>query len=196
MALTRKFLAALGIEAEKVDEIITAHQETLNDIKAERDRFKEDAEKLPAVQKELDELKAANSETENYREKFEKEQKEFSDYKASVEAKEAKARKDGAIKKLLKDAGIGEKYVDAVSRIYDADSVKLDKDGNIEDAKERLEAVKEAYPEFIEQRREQGAESAKPPKGNGGGDEGRKPSRAAQIAAKYHENIYGKAKEE
>ena len=30
MALTRKFLAALGIEADKIDEIINAHSETVD----------------------------------------------------------------------------------------------------------------------------------------------------------------------
>ncbi len=35
MALTRKFLAALGIEDDKVDEIIQAHTETVNGLKDE-----------------------------------------------------------------------------------------------------------------------------------------------------------------
>ena len=50
MALTRKFLKALGIEDEKVDEIISAHTETVDALKAERDGYKADAEKLPGVQ--------------------------------------------------------------------------------------------------------------------------------------------------
>ena len=62
MALTRKFLSALGIEADKVDEIINAHAETVNALKEERDNYKADAEKLPAVQKELDELKKSGGE--------------------------------------------------------------------------------------------------------------------------------------
>ena len=57
MALTRKFLSALGIEADKVDEIISAHTETVEALKNERDTFKADAEKLTGVQKELDDLK-------------------------------------------------------------------------------------------------------------------------------------------
>ena len=59
MALTRKFLSAMGIEDEKVDEIIGAHTETVNALKEQRDSYKADAEKLPAVQKELDDMKAA-----------------------------------------------------------------------------------------------------------------------------------------
>ena len=62
MALTRKYLSALGIEAEKIDEIISAHTETVDGLKDEIAKYKGDAEKLPAVQKELDELKKATDE--------------------------------------------------------------------------------------------------------------------------------------
>ena len=75
MALSRKFLNALGIESEKQDEIIEQHTVTLNEIKTERDnlkveieKYKEDAEKLSTtekklseVQKELEDLKAEGS---------------------------------------------------------------------------------------------------------------------------------------
>ena len=49
----------MGIEADKIDEIISAHTDTVNALKEQRDTYKADAEKLPAVQKELDDLKAA-----------------------------------------------------------------------------------------------------------------------------------------
>ena len=57
MALTRKFLSALGIDADKVDEIINAHTETVDALKNERDKYKADAEKLPEVTRELTSLK-------------------------------------------------------------------------------------------------------------------------------------------
>ena len=58
MSLTRKMLKAMGIEEEKIDQIIEAHSETVDSLKADRDSYKEDAEKLKDVQKELDDLKA------------------------------------------------------------------------------------------------------------------------------------------
>ena len=69
MALTRKYLATLGIEADKIDEIITAHAESLEAVKADRDKYKaqvddltekigKDAEALKNAQKELSDLKA------------------------------------------------------------------------------------------------------------------------------------------
>ena len=58
MALTRKYLKALGIEDEKIEQIIEAHTETVDGLKNERDGFKASADKLAEVQKELDGLKA------------------------------------------------------------------------------------------------------------------------------------------
>ena len=43
MALTRKCLSALGIEAEKIDEIISAHTETVDGLKDEIAKYKGDA---------------------------------------------------------------------------------------------------------------------------------------------------------
>lgn len=195
MALTRKFLSAMGIEAEKIDEIINAHQETLNDIKAERDQYKTDAEKLPGVQKELDDLKDKTTDNAAYKEKYEKEHQDFESYKTSVAEKETKAAKREAYRKLLKESGVAEKFVDAVLKISDIDSVELDDKGAIKDAETRQKAVKDSYPEFIQKEDTKGAQFATPPAGNGSSGE-RIPSKAAQIAAKYHESLYGKSKED
>ena len=54
MALTRKFLTALGIDADKVDEIISAHSETVEALKGERDKYKTQAESAEELQKKLD----------------------------------------------------------------------------------------------------------------------------------------------
>ena len=56
MALTRKFLRALGIEDDKVEEIINAHLETVNPLKDERDNLKEQAEKAAELQKQVEAL--------------------------------------------------------------------------------------------------------------------------------------------
>ena len=58
MALTRKLLRSMGIEDDKIDQIIEAHGETVSALKDERDQYRDAAEALPGVQKELDDLKA------------------------------------------------------------------------------------------------------------------------------------------
>ena len=66
MALTRKMLKAMGIEEEKIDEIIEAHTEVVDSLKKERDTYKEDADKLTDVQKKLDDaLDAAKNSDSN-----------------------------------------------------------------------------------------------------------------------------------
>lgn len=67
MSLTRKMLKAMGIEEEKIEQIIEAHTETVDALKA----YKEDADKLKNVQRELDDLKAAGD--GGYKEKYETE---------------------------------------------------------------------------------------------------------------------------
>ena len=61
MALTRKYLRALGIEDDKIEEIISAHLETVNPLKDERDSYKDKAEKTDELQKQVDELTAEGS---------------------------------------------------------------------------------------------------------------------------------------
>jgi hypothetical protein len=58
MAFTRKFLTAMGIESEKVDEIMAAHVEVTDALKAQINDSKDEADKLTKVQAELDKLKA------------------------------------------------------------------------------------------------------------------------------------------
>ena len=65
MALTRKMLKAMGIEDEKIDQIIEAHAETTEALKAERDAAQQAAKENENAQKELEDLKA-NTEYTGY----------------------------------------------------------------------------------------------------------------------------------
>ena len=48
MGLSRKFLAAMGIEADKIDEIIAAHTETTEALKAQVSDARAEAENAKA----------------------------------------------------------------------------------------------------------------------------------------------------
>lgn len=171
MALTRKFLSALGIDADKVDEIINAHTETVDALKNERDKYKADAEKLPEVQKELDGMKeeaAKNSGKNPFEVKYNAIKEEFENYKKEQTAKETKVKKADAYKALLKEAGVSEKRIDAVLRVSDIDGLKLDKDGAVEGKDALLESIKKDWSDFIVTQGTQGARTPNPP-ANGGG---------------------------
>lgn len=49
----------MGLNDEQVDTVIEAYVETVDGLKADVDKYREDALKLPDVQKELNDLKAA-----------------------------------------------------------------------------------------------------------------------------------------
>lgn len=166
MALTRKFLSALGIESDKVEEIINAHTEVTDALKQERDGYKEAAEKLPKVQEELDSLKKAaeeNDGTNPFEVKYNAIKEEFEAFKTAQAEKETKAAKNEAYKALLKDAGISDKRIDAVLKVSNVDGVELDKDGKIKDADKLLESVKAEWSDFIVTESTKGADTANPP---------------------------------
>lgn len=171
MALTRKFLSALGIEADKVDEIINAHTEVTDALKAERDGYKADADKLAGVQRELDDMKAAAEKggKDPFKVKYEALKEEFADYKKGIEAKETAAKKSDAFRALLKEIGIREKRIDAVLRVSDLDSIELDDDGKIVDAGKMKKALAEEWEDFIDSTEQQGAKTVNPPSGKGSG---------------------------
>lgn len=203
MALTRKALAAMGIESDKIDQIIEMHTETTNALKEERDSLKEKVEdkesKMAAVQKELDEAKEAmkNGDKSPYKVKYEaaveeKEalQKEFDNYKADLANKEAHSKKEKAYREILKDAGIAEKHYAKILKYSDVDSLELDDDGKVKDSKKYLDSIKEEWGDHIASTSTKGADTETPPANNGGSSE--QPSRAALMAQKYHEERYGK----
>lgn len=195
MALTRKFLKAMGIEDEKIDQIIEEHSETVTALKQQRDQYKVDAEKLPGVQKELDELKeAAEKDGENpYKAKYEEAQKELDDYKAEVTAKETKAKKTAAYRKLLQDAKVSDKRLDSILKLSPIDDIELDDKGEIKDAETFKKKIEEEWSDFIVTEETHGAGSQNPPGGAGGGKpagSGSK-SRAAQIQQQYQASLYG-----
>ena len=167
MAFTRKMLKAMNIEDEKIDQIIDAHSETVDALKAERDGFKEDAEKLAAVQKELDALKAKGD--DGYKAKYEAEKAAHDALKADIAAKETKKAKTDAYRELLKGANIDEKRIATILRAEapTIDKIELDADGKIKNAEQYTESIKSDWADFIVTQSAKGTNTATPP-ANGG----------------------------
>ena len=199
MAVTRKLLRALGIEEEKAEQIFDAHTETVNEIKAERDRYKEDAEKLPGVQKELDDLReAAEQNADNpYKAQYEAVKKQFDDYKAEVAAQQVKASKQAAYRKLLKENGISDKFIDPIMKVTDVDALELDDKGQFKNEEDLKKNITEQWDGFSVKEETHGAQQYNPP-GSGGGAAGGSAtkSRAAILAEQYNASLYGAANKE
>ena len=166
MSLTRKMLKAMGIEEEKIDQIIEAHSETVDSLKADRDSYKEDAEKLKAVQKELDELKSKGD--DGWKEKHDRLKDEFDKYKTDVQAKETKAAKEAAYRAILKDANLSEKGIEKAVKYADWDKIELDTDGKLKGANDHIKAVRDEWAEYVTTTTTTGAKTSTPPANNGG----------------------------
>ena len=175
MSLTRKFLSAMGIEAEKIDEIIAAHSESVDALKEQRDSYKKDAETLAEVQKKLSdaeekvkELTEATKGSADFEKKYTDLKKEYEEFKTGKEKEAQEAKVRNAYRALLKDAGVSEKRLDTVLKVSDLSAVKLDKDGNIEGADVLTETIKKDWSDFITTLGTEGAKTATPPKNEGG----------------------------
>ena len=167
MALTRKMLKAMGIEEEKIDQIIEAHSETVDSLKADRDNYKKDADQLKSVREELDDLKAKGD--DGWKEKHDKLKGEFDKYKGDIEAKETKANKEKAVRAFYESKGITGKNLEIAMRGSRAeiDGIELDgdkiKDNSVLDA-----LVKGDFSGLVATTTTKGANTANPPANNGG----------------------------
>ena len=163
MALTRSLLKGMGLTDEQVSSIIEAHTETVDGLKAERDRYKEQAAKLDDVQKELDKVKGG----ENWKDKYEAERKAFADYKTEVSNKETLREVKAAYRKLLTANNVGESHIDSILKVTDFGSMKLNADGKLENEAAAVEAIKKDWGGFITTTQTKGADVATPPAGSG-----------------------------
>ena len=165
MALTRKFLEALGIEQAKIDEIISAHTEVTDSLKADRDSYKEKAEKYDQTKTELDKAKSELDKVnkDEYKTKYESLEAEFNKYKTDIAEKEVKGRKEEAYKKMLQEIGVNEKSIDAILRVKDLNTIKLDDKGEIVDVDTLKESEKKDWEGFIIESEVHGQDPSTPP---------------------------------
>ena len=168
MSLTRKMLKAMGIEEEKIDQIIEAHSETVDSLKADRDTYKEDAEKLKTVQKELDDLKAKGD--DGWKEKHDKVKKEYEEYKSDVEGKQARETKEKATRAYFESAGITGKNLEIAIRGSRAEIDGLEMDGDkIKDTASLKALVDGDFASLVTTTTTRGASTTTPPTQTQGG---------------------------
>lgn len=171
MALTRGMLSAMDIPADKQDEIINAHVETVNAIKEERDTFKKDAEEVASLRKQVADLKEEAKTDSKYKVKYEALKTEFDEYKEQQKAAETLSAKTEAYTKLLKDAGVSEKRIEAVLKVSkeEIEALELDDEGKAKDAEELSKKIVEDWSDFIVTEGQLGVKVDNPPENTGGG---------------------------
>lgn len=194
MALTRSFLKALGIEEEKIGEIINAHAETVNGLKAEAEKYRGDAEKLQDVQKQLDEanakLKAADS--DGYKAKYEAEKAAHDKLKTDTANEKAHNAKETALREALKAAGYSDAGIKKIVKYGGfTDSVVLDESGKLKDSEKLLESVAAEWSEYKGTLKTESANPANPPESAPEKKVSADATEAAKIFAELHAAQYG-----
>ena len=159
MAFTRSFLKALGIEEEKIDAIMGEHVTVTDGLKADRDKYKAEAEKAAELQKKLDAIEGG----EDYKKKYEDEHKAFEDFKKKTADDAEAAKVQAAYRSLLVDEKIGVRRLDSIMRVTDFSKMKLDKDGKLMGEEELRKQIGEEWGEFKTTVTERGAKVETPP---------------------------------
>ena len=167
MALTRKALKAMGLSDEQVDSVIEMHTETVDALKEQRDAYKIDADKLPALQSELNNLKEqyADQDGKNpFEVKYNALKEDFENFKRETGEKETARRTKEAYRELLKSAGISEKRIDPILKVTDLKGMKLNGEGKLEDAENLTNTIKTEWADFIATEGKEGADVPNPPR--------------------------------
>jgi hypothetical protein len=181
MAFTRKFLTAMGIESEKVDEIMAAHVEVTDALKAQINDSKDEADKLTKVQAELDKLKASQKDMAEKLSAAEKERDEIKGkYDTAtadldkIKAENAERETDEKCRKALADFLHEQKYSDFavknITRNGFHKSVQFGEDGKPTNLDEILKTIQadEGFSGFTPKTTEKSHTPANPPANTGG----------------------------
>lgn len=196
--MKREFLEGLGLDKETVDKVMAENGADLEREKAKTTQAKADLAdaqaKLADRDKDLEQLKATAGDAETTKKQLEELQQRY-----TTETEQYKAQ--------LADRD----YADAISRSITSNGLKFSSKAAERDfiatVKEKKLELKDGdltgFDDLVKEQREMdpGAFASNRPAprivaatGNGGAP-AQPISRAAQLAAKYNENLYGKAKE-
>ena len=167
----------MGIEDEKIEQIIEEHAETVDALKKQRDEAKGQAGEADELRKQLEgaqkQLEGAQKQLEGmqddgYKAKYEELKGEFDGYKADVEAEKAQATARSLFKAQVEKLGITGSRADSIVRATDLGAFEVE-DGAYKDPKAVEEAIKNDWGDFIPKVTTEGAHVAHPP-AQGGGD--------------------------
>lgn len=189
MAFTREFIrktakeSGVEIPKELEDALVSEHLSA-------RDAYAEGKVK-DALEQNQPEPAPKVKDTQEYKDL----KKQFEDYKADVTAREIKAAKTSAARAYYEGKGITGKSLDIAMRGSGAeiDALELE-NGKIKDAAALDALVQGDFAGLVSTTVTKGANTPTPPANNGG--QPAVNTRAAQIAAQYHSNLYGEAKKE
>lgn len=192
MAFKRSTLKAMGLTDEQVESLIELHSESVNGLKAEIDKYKDEAEKLPGVQEQLNKAKSEldAAKKDDYKGKYEAEKAAHDKLKTEIQTKETTEKKSSAFKAMLKEKGYSDNAITKITKYGGyVDGVELDDKGTIKDMDKLITSIEGEWAEYKPQEKHVNHTPNVPNQQAGG-----KPpetSKAAQIWADYNKRTYG-----
>ena len=93
MAFTRKYLASLGLENDKIDAIIEAHTEVTDALKADITKYKTEVDKIPALEKQVKEAEQHKADADKFKADYEAEKAAHDKLKSDNAAQAETAKK-------------------------------------------------------------------------------------------------------
>lgn len=183
-----------NIPSSAIGTVISAIKTAVGNEYVEKDRYKAKLTEIDTLKEQVQTAEDSVTTAEKWKKKYEDEKQNFANYKADQEAKATVETKKKAYNDLLKEIGIADKWLSRVIKGVSFDGIELDEKDKIKDADKLKESIKEEWGDCITTEETKGAQPAKPP-AHANGD-GKTPSRAAEIAAKYHNDLYGSNKKE
>lgn len=182
MALSRRMLSAMGLEADKIEQIIEAHTETVTGLKQQnadlsdqlakaKETGSADSDKLKEVQEKYDALVKQVEADNKAREgkDYDALKQEFDTYKAEVQEKAVKSAKEKAFRDLLSDMKVSDKGTSMILKYMGVSGIELDEEGKLKDAAALRKTVKDDWSDYIPKVEAKGAETQNPPTDGKGG---------------------------
>lgn len=164
MALTRKFLKALGVSEEAIEEIITAHTDVTDELKTQLKTAQGAQKQLETITAERDDLQKKLNDPAQANRVAELE-KQIAEY----QKRETTAQKRAALTALLEKIGIDKRGFARVLAATDIDGVEMDGE-NIKNADKLAESLKTEWSDLLTEPGATGKPPQTPPQnpGNGG----------------------------
>jgi hypothetical protein len=150
----------MGLTEEQIETIVSEHAETVDGLKGEIARYKQEAQQAQEAKEP-----APNPQESEWKTKAEDWE---SKYNALLEENKNKATheaKEKAYRDLLKEIGVSEKRLNSVLRVSDIDALNL-VDGKLVDADALANTAKAEWADFIVQESTSGANTQTPPATN------------------------------
>lgn len=174
------------------NQLVALHLGVVDPLKDDLAKAKADAERLPELQKELADIKAKGD--DGFKKKYEDEHAAFEAFKSEISAKATRAAKEKAARAYFEGKKITGANLDIAMRGAKEEIDALEMDGEkIKDTKALDDLIAGTYAGLVARTSVLGAPKVVIPANNPTPDKPK--SRAAELAAQYHESLYGKAKE-